>query len=148
MTCWSFALAQPCFNKQMCVHVREHTCMFGMGQLYWFYQILSPMCQRHTVFQSDFPGHGLHLPIPLSRTFSPPSGIAPSPVSDNVLRILQDQVQMQCLHEAIPDCFNHSFFTLNFHDPSLYFSYACHTLSSVICVLTISCKLLENMDNF
>ena len=42
MTCWSFVWAQPCFNKQVPVRVCEHTCVFKMGQGFWFYLILSP----------------------------------------------------------------------------------------------------------
>ena len=46
------------------------------------------------------------------------------------------------------DYLNHSFFTLNSHDTSLYFCYTHHIPPCLICSLfLLSCKLLENMDN-
>ena len=54
--------------------------------------------KRHTRFPSDFPGCGLHPSSCLSLMFFlPPMGWLPSPVSNNVLLILQDQVQMVSL---------------------------------------------------
>ena len=64
--------------------------------------------------------------------FFPSYGVTPSPVSNNVLLILQKQVQM--VRKLFLIAF-YSFFTLNFCNSSLYFSYAYHTLPCVICIL-------------
>lgn len=142
--------AQLCFNKHLGVCTWTYVCVFGMGQLFWFYLILSPMSSFEAhVIPVRFPWTCLHLPTPLSSSFFPPRVITSSPLFHNVLIILQDQVQIlrrPWSHSWLP---SYTFFTMNFCNSSLYFSYAYHTLLSVICILfLLSCKTSWEYEQF
>lgn len=129
----------------VCGHKHTCVCLRHYSGFIWFYLPWLPY--RCMVFQSEFPGHSLHL-TSLSPTRFPPWGIFPSPVSIYVLPILQDQFQMLCLPQ-VPDCLDHSFFLWIPITPPWYFSYAYHTPSYLICILfLLSYKLFGNINNF
>lgn len=133
---WSFAQAQPCLiNTCGCVDMNTHmcVCVFGKGQVFWFYMIVSSVTSLKT--------HYIPIRIPWTwLTF-----LSPMCLSIYILSILQDQFQMLCLSRRFLIAL--IILSLNSHKTSLYFSCSDHTLPCIICLLfLLSCKLLENLD--